>query len=236
MVALPNFLSKLFDSNARDIAKYQTVAVKINALEPQFQKLTDAQLSEKTLELRERVQSEYKTKRAAAEAAWESLTDQKRREEDRKIYDPILDSVMPEAFALIREASKRTIGLRHYDVQLIGGMVLHDGRIAEMRTGEGKTLVATLPLFLNALLGKGAHLVTANDYLSRRDAVWNGPIYHLLGLTIGIIQGQSPETGDEGGSYIYDPDYEDEDPRFSGSRPCSRAESYACDLTYGTNN
>jgi preprotein translocase subunit SecA len=236
MVALPNFLSKLFDSNARDIAKYQVVAVKINALEPQFQKLTDEQLREKTQELRERVQKEYKTKRAAVEASWESLTDQKRREEDRKIYDPILDSVLPEAFALVRESSVRTLGMRHYDVQLIGGMVLHDGRIAEMRTGEGKTLVATLPLLLNALLGKGAHLVTANDYLSRRDAVWNGPIYHLLGLSVGIIQGQSPETGDEGGSYIYDPDYEDEDERFAGSRPCSRAESYACDITYGTNN
>ena len=143
---------------------------------------------------------------------------------------------MPEAFALVREASKRTLGMRHYDVQLIGGMVLHDGRIAEMRTGEGKTLVATGPLYLNALLGKGAHLVTANDYLSKRDAVWNGPIYHLLGMSVGIIQGQSPETGDEGGSYIYDPDYEDDDPRYQYARPARRPEAYACDITYGTNN
>ncbi len=236
MVALPNFLSKLFDSNARDIAKYQLVAVKINTYEAPFQKLTDEQLREKTLELRERVQSEYKTKRAAVEPTWEGLTSQKAREEDRKIFDPILDTVLPEAFALVRESSKRTLGMRHYDVQMIGGMVLHDGRIAEMRTGEGKTLVATLPLYLNALLGKGAHLVTSNDYLSRRDAVWNGPIYHLLGMSVGIIQGQSPETGDEGGSYMYDPDYADDDPRFSGSRPCSRAEAYAADITYGTNN
>ena len=130
-----------------------------------------------------------------------TFTDQQKREADRKIYDPILDDALPEAFALVRESSKRSLGMRHYDVQLIGGMALHDGRIGEMRTGEGKTLVATCPIFLNALLGKGAHLVTSNDYLSKRDAVWNGPIYHRLGMTVGIIQGQSPETGDEGGSY-----------------------------------
>src|SRR5579862_404296 len=185
MVALPGFLSKLFDSNARDIARYQTVVVKINAFEPQFAKLSDAQLKEKADALRERAQSEYRQKFEEAEPGWVGLTDQKRREEDRKIYDPILDTLLPEAFALVREASKRTLGMRHYDVQMIGGIVLHDGRIAEMRTGEGKTLVATCPLFLNALLGKGAHLVTANDYLSKRDAVWNGPIYHLLGMKIG---------------------------------------------------
>jgi preprotein translocase subunit SecA len=236
MVALPGFLSKLFDSNARDIEKYRIVVTKINALEPQLEKLTDDQLRAKTDDLRERVQKEYRTKRAEAESGWTMLTDQKRREEERKIYDPILDSVLPEAFALVREASKRTLGMRHYDVQMIGGMVLHDGRIAEMRTGEGKTLVATLPLYLNALLGKGVHLVTANDYLSKRDAVWNAPVYHLLGMSVGIIQGQSPETGDEGGSYIYDPDYEDPDPRHAYARPISRHDAYMCDITYGTNN
>jgi preprotein translocase subunit SecA len=236
MVALPGFLSKLFDSNARDIEKYRGVVSKINAFEPQFEKLTDDQLRAKTDELRQRVQTEYRTKLAEAEPTWSGLTDQRRREEDRKIYDPILDSVLPEAFALVREASKRTLGMRHYDVQMIGGMVLHDGRIAEMRTGEGKTLVATAPLYLNALLGKGAHLVTANDYLSKRDAVWNGPIYHLLGMSVGIIQGQSPETGDEGGSYIYDPSYDDSDPRYANARTVSRHEAYMCDITYGTNN
>src|SRR5262249_25433297 len=159
---------------------------------------------------------------------WENLTDQQRREADRRIYDPILDSVLPEAFALVREASRRTIGLRHYDVQLIGGMVLHDGRIAEMRTGEGKTLVATLPLYLNAVPGRGAPLVPANDYLSKRDAVWNGPIYHLLGMSVGIIQGQSPERGDEGGSYISAPDYHDEDERYETARRISRREAYEC--------
>jgi preprotein translocase subunit SecA len=230
------FLSKWFDSNARDIARYQTTVVKINALEPQFEKLTDEQLRQKTDELRQRVQSAYNARREAEEQGWEDLNDQQRREADRKIYDPILDEVLPEAFALVREASKRTIGLRHYDVQMIGGMVLHDGRIAEMKTGEGKTLVATLPLYLNALLGKGVHLVTANDYLSKRDAVWNGPIYHLLGMSVGIIQGQSPETGDIGGSYIYDPDYHDEDERYENARTCERRDAYLCDITYGTNN
>jgi preprotein translocase subunit SecA len=236
MVALPGFLSKLFDSNARDIARYQTVVAKINAFEPQIAKLTDTQLKERAYAIRERVQKEYAEKRAEAEPGWADLTDQKRREEDRRIYDPILDAVLPEAFALVREASKRTLGMRHYDVQMIGGMVLHDGRIAEMRTGEGKTLVATCPLFLNALLGKGAHLVTANDYLSKRDAVWNGPVYHMLGMSVGIIQGQSPETGDEGGTYLYDPDFVDDDPRFNNVRVISRREAYECDITYGTNN
>jgi len=231
-----SFISKFFDANARDIARYQVIADKIKTLEPQTEKLSDEQLREKTDELRKRVQTAYEAKRATATVNWDSLTDQKRREEDRKIYDPILDEVLPEAFALVREASKRTIGLRHYDVQMIGGMVLHDGRIAEMRTGEGKTLVATCPLFLNALLGRGAHLVTANDYLSKRDAVWNGPIYHLLGMSVGIIQGQSPETGDEGGSFIYDPDYHDPDERYENARTITRAEAYACDITYGTNN
>ena len=237
MVALPAFLSKFFDANARDITKYQLVVAKINALEPQMKKLTDAQIPEKTAELRKRVQEEYKKKRDEAEPSWATLTDQQRREADRRIYDPILDNVLPEAFALVREATMRTLGLRHYDVQLIGGMVLHDGRIAEMRTGEGKTLVATAPLYLNALLGKGAHLVTANDYLSKRDAIWNGPVYNLLGMSVGIIQGQSPESGDEGGTFIYDPNYNAPDERYTYARTASsRKEAYDCDITYGTNN
>ena len=236
MVALPGFLTKFFDANARDIDKYRAVTAKVNALEPKFEKMSDEELREYVAEMKERIQTDYKTKREAAESGWTAFTDQQKREADRKIYDPILDDALPEAFALVRESSKRSIGLRQYDVQLIGGMALHDGRIGEMRTGEGKTLVATCPIFLNALLGKGAHLVTANDYLSKRDAVWNGPIYHRLGMSIGIIQGQSPETGDEGGSYIYDPDYHHDDPRYEYARECHRSEAYACDITYGTNN
>src|SRR5579875_1311585 len=208
-MALPGFLKRLIDNNEREVARYWKVVEQINALEPVYEKYTNEELRAKINEFRQQVQEEYREKRAAAEPSWRNLTDQQIREADRKIYDPILDKILPDVFAIVREASKRTLGMRHFDVQLIGGMVLHDGRIAEMKTGEGKTLVATLPLTLNALLGKGVHLVTVNDYLSRRDAVWNGPIYHLLGLSVGIIQGQSPETGEEGGSFLYDPDYDD---------------------------
>ena len=230
------FFSKLFDNNEREVARYRKVVQQINSLEPKFEKMSNDELRAYTQTLREKIQGEYAKQRAAAEPSWATFTDQQRRDADRKIYDPILNLILPEAFALVRESSKRTLGMRHYDVQMIGGMALHDGRIGEMRTGEGKTLVATCPIFLNALLGKGAHLVTSNDYLSKRDAVWNGPVYHLLGMTLGIIQGQSAETGDEGGSFIYDPEYDDPDPRFTNARPCARKEAYDCDITYGTNN
>ena len=127
--------------------------------------------------------------------------------------------MLVEAFAVCREAAARTLKMRPFDVQLIGGMVLHDGRIAEMKTGEGKTLTATLPIYLNALTGKGVHLITVNDYLSKVGAVAMGPLYHFLGLSVGIIQGQSPETGDVGGTYIFDPEYRHPDPRYDYARP-----------------
>lgn len=149
-----------------------------------------------------------------------------------------LDDVLPDAFALVREASKRTLGLRHYDVQLIGGVILHRGKIAEMRTGEGKTLVGTLPVYLNALTEEGVHVVTVNDYLARRDAVWMGQIYAALGLSVGIINHDA--------SYIYDPGHKDADEVrdeegsykvvYEFLRPCTRREAYAADITYGTNN
>src|SRR5207302_9470444 len=126
------------------------------------------------------------------------LAHREAEEHDKELLDA-LDDILPEAFAVIREAARRTLGMRHYDVQLIGGMVLHQGKIAEMGTGEGKTLVATLPLYLNALVGRGAHLVTVNDYLVRRDAGWNAPMYHLLGMSVGVISGQDQ-------SFVYDPD------------------------------
>ncbi len=151
-----------------------------------------------------------------------------------------LDSLLPEAFAVVREAGKRVLGQRHYDVQMIGGTILHRGRIAEMRTGEGKTLVATSPAYLNALTGKGVHIVTVNDYLSRRDAVWMAPIYAMLGLSVGVVNSQNT-------SFIYDPSHQDKEGldsddissfkvQYEFLRPCSRAEAYACDITYGTNN
>jgi len=142
-----------------------------------------------------------------------------------------LDDILPDAFALVREASERVLGMRHFDVQLIGGMALHDGNVAEMKTGEGKTLVATLPVYLNALEGKGAHLVTVNDYLAQRDAGWMGELYHFLGLSTGVIINDA--------SFLYDPDYDNEnhtDPRMRKLRPVTRKEAYAADITYGTNN
>jgi len=172
-----------------------------------------------------------------------SLSDEKLKNKTQEFKDRLkkgetLDNLLPEAFAVVRETSKRNLGERHYDVQLIGGIVLHQGKIAEMRTGEGKTLVATLPVYLNALEGRGVHVVTVNDYLSRRDAVWMGQIYSFLGLTVGIINSEA--------SYIYDPNHKelDEERDEEGSykvvdeflRPCTRQEAYDADITYGTNN
>jgi preprotein translocase subunit SecA len=229
-----DWLRKIFDTNEREVARYRDKVGAINDFEPKIEKLSNAQLRARTEELKEIVQSGWKANLEKLEQ--EGISDFERKDKTRKALDDVLDEILPEAFAIVREASKRTLGQRHYDVQLIGGMVTHDGRIAELRTGEGKTLMATLPLYLNALAGRGAHLVTANDYLSKVGAVWMGPIYHLLGMSVGIIQGQSPETGDEGGSYIYDPDYDDGDPRYTYCRTISRKEAYDCDVTYGTNN
>ena len=139
-----------------------------------------------------------------------------------------LDEILPEVFAMVREIGRRRLGMRHFDVQLMGGMVLHEGKIAEMATGEGKTLVATLPAVLNGLTGRGVHIVTVNDYLARRDAVWMGPIYHQLGLSVAVIQHEA--------SVLYDPAYEPSDSRLAGLRPCQRREAYLADITYGTNN
>src|SRR5690349_763992 len=179
---MPNILTSVFGSrNERVLKQLSKIVARINALEPEIQKLDDVALHDKTAEFKQRI------------ANGESL-----------------DKVLPEAFAVVREASRRVIGLRHYDVQLIGGMVLHQGKIAEMRTGEGKTLVATLPVYLNALEGKGVHVVTVNDYLARRDSEWMGRLYRFLGMSVGVIQH----------------DLRDE----------QRQVAYGSDITYGTNN
>jgi preprotein translocase subunit SecA len=201
------FLRKLFDTSKKDVEAVQPIVEQVNALEPEIQSLSEAQIKERTQALRARARD------------GESL-----------------DRLLPETFALTREISRRTLGMRHFDVQLIGGVVLHQGRIAEMRTGEGKTLVAVAPLILNALTGRGANLVTVNDYLARRDAVWMGPIYHSFGLSVGIIQGQGEDNDELGGSYIYTPGTPHEDPRYLNLTPCSRREAYGCDITYGTNH
>lgn len=168
-------------------------------------------------------------------AKYEKMTDKELREQTnvlkKQLLKKSLDSILPDAFAVMREAATRTLGQRHFEVQLIGGMVLHEGNIAEMRTGEGKTLVATLPLYLNGLTGKGAHLVTVNDYLAQLHAGWMGKVYDFLGLSCAVIMAEH--------SYIFDKDFtndDHDDERFKHLKPCSRREAYAADITYGTNN
>ncbi|HDM32009.1 MAG TPA: preprotein translocase subunit SecA [bacterium] len=207
-------LKKIFgDQNEKYLKKIKPIVEKINSLEKEFEKIPDEKLKEKTLEFKERLKK-----------------------------GETLDDILPEAFALVREAAKRTLGQRHYDVQVMGAIALHEGKVVEMKTGEGKTLTATMPLYLNALEGKGCHLVTVNDYLARRDTVWMGQIYHLLGLSVGCLNHEQ--------SFLYDPEYkkppeEKEKLRDElGSfyvvedflRPCKRSEAYLADITYGTNN
>jgi len=200
------FLERVLgNSNDREIARLQKIVQTVNALEPEFQALNEAQLRAKTDEFRQRYSD------------GESL-----------------DELLPEAFAAVREAGRRTIGHRHYDVQLIGGMILHHGKVAEMRTGEGKTLVATLPLYLNALAGQGAHLVTPNDYLAKFGAQWMGPVYTALGISVSVIQ--SGHGVPDEASFLYDPSYTSEDDRLQSLRPITRREAYQADITYGTNN
>ena len=209
-----SILEKIFgDANKKYLKKVQPLVDKINSLEKDFENLKDDQLPQKTLELREKI------KNGAS-----------------------LDELLPEAFALVREAAKRTLKQRHFDVQLIGGIVLHQGKIAEMKTGEGKTLAATLPAYLNALSGEGVHIVTVNDYLAKRDTVWMGQIYYALGMSVGCITHEA--------AFLYDPTYQpneeerdkerDEVGGFkvveSFLRPVSRKEAYLADITYGTNN
>jgi preprotein translocase subunit SecA len=227
------------DPNRRELRRYQAVVEEINALEEEIAALSDEQLAAKTGEFRERLGVDAPDlslgQSSAASLSTEDeeadIEERERQERERERREQ-LDELLPEAFAVVREAARRTLGMRHFDVQLIGGMVLHQGRIAEMKTGEGKTLVATLALYLNALEWRGAHLVTVNDYLARRDAGWNAPLYRSLGMTVGVIAGQDI-------SFIYDPDYVDAthpDPRLQHLRPCTRREAYAADITYATNN
>ncbi len=206
---MTSFLSKLFgDQNARDLKPFLALVPRINAHESVISTLSDSDLKAKTAEFKNRINSGEK-----------------------------LDDLLPEAFAVVREAAKRTLKQRHFDVQLIGGAILHHSGIAEMRTGEGKTLVATLPAYLNALSGKGVHVVTVNDYLSRRDAAWMGQIYDFLGLTCAVINHDA--------SYLYDPKHTEADTErdekgsfkvaYEFLKPCSRKEAYLADITYGTN-
>ena len=260
------WLGNLVDSNDKAIKKMQSQVDKVNAFEPEYEKLSDDELKAKTQEFKTRVaQSTVDVQQKVDEAKQELLDAKKRVSEaqDRfnlesgelatkqlqekleqlqkqlaKVQDDALNEILPEAFAAVREAAKRTIKQRHFDVQLLGGMVLHQGKIAEMKTGEGKTLVATLPLYLNALTGKGVHLVTVNDYLSKRDPYWMAPIYYALGMKVSSIQGQQTAGASGGVSFIYEPTYNSgkEDDPWLHFRPVTRQEAYQADITYGTNN
>lgn len=210
----------LGDVTAINMKKVKPIVDAINARESQVQAMDDAAIQARMTEIKTAIRDEYKT---FAHESDSTILNKKTQ--------ALLDKHTAEVFALVREAANRTLGKRHYDVQLIGGLMLHQGRIAEMKTGEGKTLVATLPLVLNALLGRGAHLVTVNDYLSRRDAGWNAPLYHFLGLSVAAIGHDK--------SLLYDPTFtiEDEaDSRLAHFRSVKRHEAYDADITYGTNN
>ncbi|MDE5096817.1 MAG: preprotein translocase subunit SecA, partial [Trichodesmium sp. St16_bin4-tuft] len=182
------FKKLLGDPNARKLKKFQPWVTDINILEEDIQKLSDEELKAKTGEFRQ------------------ALEKAKTKDEEKAI----LEEILPEAFAVVREAGKRVLSMRHFDVQLLGGIILHQGQIAEMKTGEGKTLVATLPAYLNGLTGKGVHVITVNDYLARRDAEWMGQVHRFLGLSVGLIQ--------------------------QGMNPEERKKNYTCDITYATNS
>ncbi|MEK7112065.1 MAG: preprotein translocase subunit SecA, partial [Patescibacteria group bacterium] len=198
-----NIFTKILDLNQREIDRLSKIVEKINALDSKVKKLKDSDFAKKT--------EEFKGRLGKGET---------------------LEEILPEAYALVREASWRSIGLKHFDVQLIAAVALFEGKVAEQKTGEGKTLSAVPALYLRALTGRGVHLVTVNDYLARRDAGWNGPIFHLLGLSVGsIIQ--------EGKSFIFDPEFNDPshgDERLAHLKAVNRKEVYSADITYGTNN
>ena len=228
------FISRFFDTNDREVARLQPIVDEINELEDEFAALSDEEIRERV----EVIKAEMHEVAAGDEPSDDELNhpDSERRHDLQKArhkrenerLQAALDEVAPEVFAAAREASKRTLGMRHFDVQLVGGIVLHEGKIAEMKTGEGKTLVPTLALTLNGLSGRGAHLVTVNDYLARRDAQWMGPVFHFLGLSVGVITHDT--------SYLFEPGFPTTDERLINLRPVTRREAYAADITYGTNN
>lgn len=223
---LTKFLQGIFgDAQKKILKRMWKKAQEINKLEPKYEAMSDDELAEQTEIFKKKIDKALKVARAEQGI---NKTGKKRPEvSDTKI----LNELLPDVFAVAREASRRILGLRPYDVQLIGGIALHEGNVAEMKTGEGKTLVAMLPAYLNGLTGRGVHVVTVNDYLAQRDAGWNGPIYDFLGMSVGVIINNA--------SFVYDSEYENnehDDERFRHLRPATRKEAYAADITYGTNN
>ena len=241
------FLSRFGDSNEREVRALDPIVERINELEPEIQALSDDELRSQTdklrarlrerlgellvpIELRETDPDADASESALAGADAARVADELKQQRERELaqINEALEEVLPEAFASVREAMVRALGKRHYDVQLMGGIVLHRGSIAEMRTGEGKTFVAPLAAFLNGLVGRGVHVVTPNDYLAKRDAQWIGAIFNRLGMSVGSIQHDA--------AYLFDPEHHATDERLRDLRPVARREAYAADVTYGTNN
>ena len=237
------------DPAKRNLTRMRKIVKIINGLEQKYEAMSDDELKAQTNVLKERLdtlnkkaeaniaRAKLKASAKKSETKAESTDGIKKQstsvksEKLERNETKILSEILPDAFALVREATKRVLGMRHYDVQMIGGIVLHEGNVAEMKTGEGKTLVALLPSFLNALTGRGVHVVTVNDYLAQRDAGWNAPVYHFLGMSVGVIIADA--------SFLYDPEYINEehtDERMQHLKPCTRKQAYQADVTYGTNN
>jgi preprotein translocase subunit SecA len=253
----------LIDSNDKEIDRLKPVIAQINQLEPEYEKLSAEELKQKTVEFKSRIAQAVADYRTAVDQAQKELEEKrhcepeainplqsaeiareckdletqlkKRQEELKAVEKKALEEILPEAFAAVREAAKRTLGQRHFDVQLIGGIILHQGKIAEMKTGEGKTLVATCPLYLNCLTGRGVHLVTQNDYLARRDPYWMGPVYHALGVSVAAIFPMQVAT-EHSPARLFDPDFESGDVHWRHYRIIPRKEAYQADVTYGTSS
>jgi len=228
------------DPEKRELKRMEKIVQGINKLEPKYQAMSDDELKDQTnllkkqlLELRKKADAKtaLEKQKIEKESSKKVKKTSAKTIDTRKAEDKILDQLLPDAFALVREATFRILGMRHFDVQMIGGIALHEGNVAEMKTGEGKTLVALLPSYLNALTERGVHVVTVNDYLAQRDAGWNAPVFHFLGLSVGVIIADA--------SFLYDPEYINEehaDERMQHLKPCTRKQAYAADVTYGTNN
>ena len=228
------------DPEKRELKRMEKIVQGINKLEPKYQAMSDDELKDQTnllkkqlLELRKKADAKIALEKQKLEKESSKKTKKTSAKtiDTKKAEDKILDQLLPDAFALVREATFRILGMRHFDVQMIGGIALHEGNVAEMKTGEGKTLVALLPSYLNALTERGVHVVTVNDYLAQRDAGWNAPVFHFLGLSVGVIIADA--------SFLYDPEYINEehaDERMQHLKPCTRKQAYAADVTYGTNN